>query len=91
MSDEELPRKPKIKDKCELQEKDDEPVLLYPEGLVKLNRSGYEILKRADGTHTLDEITDLLENLYDQENLENEVRDFLTGIQQEGLLTDAGG
>lgn len=31
-------------------------VLLYPEGIVKLNQTAGEIIKRCDGAHTVDEL-----------------------------------
>ena len=39
-------------------------VLLYPEGMVKLNASAGEILKRCDGERTLAEITTDLEQAF---------------------------
>ncbi len=86
-----LPDRPKIKQKCELQCEGDRPVLLYPEGIVNLNRTGFEILELANGDHSLDEIVKTLEERHGEEDLHGEIREFLTGIHEEGLLTDAGG
>ena len=36
-------------------------VLLYPEGMVKLNQSGGEIMKRCDGERSVDVIVSELE------------------------------
>jgi pyrroloquinoline quinone biosynthesis protein D len=39
-------------------------VLLYPEGMIKLNGSAGEIMKRCDGVRTLTEITQDLERAF---------------------------
>ena len=54
-------------------------VLLYPEGMIKLNASAGEILKRCDGAATVDEITGSLEQAFylDKELFELEVERFL--------------
>ncbi|WP_313304334.1 pyrroloquinoline quinone biosynthesis peptide chaperone PqqD [Stutzerimonas balearica] len=39
-------------------------VLLYPEGIVKLNTSGGEILKRCDGKTTVAELIESLAHSY---------------------------
>lgn len=85
-----LPERPKIRDKCTLQREEDGPVLLYPEGLVQLNESGFRILDLTDGERTVEEIVRTLEKHHDEEDLGPEVRDFLAGLHEEGLLVDAG-
>ena len=39
-------------------------ILLYPEGVVKLNETGAEILKYCDGNHTAKKIITELNELY---------------------------
>lgn len=39
-------------------------VLLYPEGIVKLNETAGEILSRCDGERTVAQLTDELRELY---------------------------
>lgn len=39
-------------------------VLLYPEGIVKLNETGGEILKLCDGESTVDEVIEILMERY---------------------------
>ncbi|NQZ52609.1 MAG: pyrroloquinoline quinone biosynthesis peptide chaperone PqqD [Piscirickettsiaceae bacterium] len=39
-------------------------ILLYPEGVVKLNETGAEILKYCDGTQTAEEIITALNKSY---------------------------
>lgn len=52
-------------------------VLLYPEGMVKLNGSAGEILKRCDGTATIDAITADLEKAFGASGLRGDVVAFL--------------
>lgn len=51
-------------------------VLLYPEGMVKLNDSAAEILKRCDGVTTLAAIVADLEKTFETTGLEGDVRGF---------------
>jgi len=52
-------------------------VLLYPEGMVKLNPSAGEILLRCDGTTPVEEIVADLEKRFATTGLEGDVRAFL--------------
>ncbi len=52
-------------------------VLLYPEGMVKLNRSAGEIMKRCDGVATVQEIVADLEGSFGAESLTNDVLAFV--------------
>ena len=52
-------------------------VLLYPEGMVKLNQSASEILQRCDGKRTVAEVVTQLEKDFEQSGLENDVLGFL--------------
>ena len=52
-------------------------VLLYPEGMVKLNGSAGEILKRCDGQATITEITADLEKAFAATGLMGEVAAFV--------------
>jgi pyrroloquinoline quinone biosynthesis protein D len=61
-------------------------VLLYPEGMVKLNPSAGEILSRCDGTRELDDIIDELENLFDAAGLATDVYQFIDHARQRGWL-----
>ena len=61
-------------------------VLLYPEGMVRLNTSAAEILQRCDGGRTLDEIVAELEQAFAATGLGPEVRTFVQHAQQRGWL-----
>ena len=52
-------------------------VLLYPEGMVKLNGSAGQILARCDGMRTLTEIVADLERAYGATGLRDDVAAFV--------------
>jgi pyrroloquinoline quinone biosynthesis protein D len=53
-------------------------VLLYPEGMIKLNASAGEILKRCDGQASIADITAELERSFETTGLGAEVVAFLS-------------
>ena len=53
-------------------------VLLYPEGMIKLNGSAGEILKRCDGATTIADITADLERAFAAANLFEDVIGFIS-------------
>jgi pyrroloquinoline quinone biosynthesis protein D len=53
-------------------------VLLYPEGMIKLNTSAGEILKRCDGATTIADITVDLERAFAASDLYGDVIRFVT-------------
>ena len=61
-------------------------VLLYPEGMVKLNTPAAEILRRCDGRRSVDEIVAELETAFGQTALRDDVCAFLVQAQQRGWL-----
>ena len=64
-------------------------VLLYPEGMVKLNESAGEILSRVDGSKSISSITDELEKKFGVSNLTGDVVSFVElAVQQGWLLLD---
>lgn len=52
-------------------------VLLYPEGMVKLNGSAGEIMKRCDGARRIAEIVADLESAFGAQGLERDVLAFV--------------
>jgi pyrroloquinoline quinone biosynthesis protein D len=52
-------------------------VLLYPEGMIKLNSSAGEILKRCDGRATIADITASLEQSFATTGLSKDVIAFI--------------
>jgi len=61
-------------------------VLLYPEGMVRLNAPAAEILQRCDGRRTVDEIVAELEIAFSQASLHGDVVLFLSQALQRGWL-----
>jgi pyrroloquinoline quinone biosynthesis protein D len=57
-------------------------VLLYPEGMIKLNTSAGEILKRCDGAATVAEITASLEQAFSTQGLRADVLSFVAMAQE---------
>lgn len=58
-------------------------VLLYPEGMVRLNRSAGEILTRCTGTATVAEIVADLETAFGATGLQGDVERFLDMARQQ--------
>ena len=52
-------------------------VILYPEGMVKLNPAAGEILKRCDGEASVTRIIDDLNTAFPDTDLETDVHNFL--------------
>jgi pyrroloquinoline quinone biosynthesis protein D len=61
-------------------------VLLYPEGMVKLNGSAGEILKRLDGKTSVQTVVDALESDFGTPGLGGEVLDFLAIARRQGWI-----
>jgi len=61
-------------------------VLLYPDGLVKLNTSAGEILKRLDGEKTMQALITELETAFEATGLEKEVLGFLDIAMKQGWV-----
>lgn len=61
-------------------------VLLYPEGMVKLNQSAAEILKRCDGTRSVDALIAELETAFGTSDIGGEVRAFVAEARSRGWL-----
>lgn len=61
-------------------------VLLYPEGMVQLNTSAAEILKRCDGTKAIASITAELEDLFNTRGIGHEVEQLAEEAKRRGWL-----
>ncbi len=59
------------------EEKEQAYLLLYPEGIIKLNDSAGNILKLCTGEKTLEELISELENLFGVEALEDDIYGFM--------------
>jgi pyrroloquinoline quinone biosynthesis protein D len=61
-------------------------VTLYPEGMVKLNQSAAEILKRCDGRREIDALIAELEQAFETTGIGGEVRAFVAEARSRGWL-----
>jgi pyrroloquinoline quinone biosynthesis protein D len=65
-------------------------VLLYPEGMVKLNGSAGEILKRCDGSRDVDAIVSDLEKAFGTSGLNKDVTAFIAfALERKWIEVDA--
>lgn len=74
-----LPERPRLNRLFRLQweEVQQAYVLLYPEGMVKLNLSAAEILKRCDGERTISQLISELEQAFGEADLRDPVEGML--------------
>ena len=61
-------------------------VLLFPEGMVRLNASAAEILRRCDGTRSTTEIIADLEQRFQSDAVATDVEAFLQSATKDGWL-----
>jgi pyrroloquinoline quinone biosynthesis protein D len=61
-------------------------VLLYPEGMVKLNGSAGEIMSRLDGNTTIEALVAKLEQQFNTSGLQSDVLEFLVIAQRQGWV-----
>lgn len=64
-------------------------VILYPEGLIKLNMSAGEILKRCDGQHSVSDIVAELQAAYsgaDEGQIADGARSFIDTARGRGWV-----
>jgi pyrroloquinoline quinone biosynthesis protein D len=61
-------------------------VLLYPEGMVKLNTSAGEILRRCDGARTVAQIVADLEQAFGRTGLAGDVAAFMSMATEKGWI-----
>jgi pyrroloquinoline quinone biosynthesis protein D len=62
-------------------------VLLYPEGMVKLNQSASEILKRCDGERDVQAIIADIEQSFNATGLEKDVTGFMEIALERGWIS----
>ena len=61
-------------------------VLLYPEGMVKLNGSAGEIMSRLDGATSIAALIAKLEQQFETTGLQPDVLNFLVMAQRQGWV-----
>ena len=84
-----LPAKPRLNKQFRLQweEVQQAHVLLYPEGMVQLNTSAAEILKRCDGEHTIDELITELQDVFNEPDLRDPIEGMLRAAFDNDWIT----
>ncbi|MGH1359817.1 MAG: pyrroloquinoline quinone biosynthesis peptide chaperone PqqD [Burkholderiaceae bacterium] len=64
-------------------------VLLYPEGMVKLNQSAGEILQRCDGKRNVTQLIEVLEQAFDETGLTDDIKSFMAiALRQQWITLD---
>jgi pyrroloquinoline quinone biosynthesis protein D len=83
-----VPDKPKLSRlfRFQWEEAQGNYVLLYPEGMVKLNQSAAEILKRCDGERDVVHIVQDLEQSFSTTGLDDDVKAFLQTATERGWI-----
>jgi len=64
-------------------------MLLFPEGAIRLQATGRDILERCDGRHTVQQIVEELQKLYsagDPVQITAEVSSFLETLRQKRIV-----
>jgi pyrroloquinoline quinone biosynthesis protein D len=67
----------------------DERMLMFPEGALRLQGTGREILERCDGQRSLQQIVEELQARYpggDVSRIQREVESFLESLQQKRIV-----
>ncbi len=66
-----------------------EHLLLVPEGAVRLNATGAEVLELCDGERSLEDIVAVLAARYEGSDLSSDVHGLIDAMAQKGLVVDA--
>ena len=62
-------------------------VLLYPEGMVRLNEPAAEILQRFDGTRYVRQVVTALQESFGEADLSKDVCEFVSEAYERGWIT----
>lgn len=86
-----IPNKPKLNRLFRLQYEEAQKthVLLYPEGMVKLNQSASEILLLCDGQRTVPDIVATLESKFGATGLQADIESMLQEAVRRNWLDEA--
>ena len=86
-----VPRTPRLNRGFRLQWEDAQNchVLLYPEGMIRLNRSAGEILQCCDGATSVDTIVATLEQKFNVPGLRQDVEGLLAHAFTENWICEA--
>jgi pyrroloquinoline quinone biosynthesis protein D len=85
------PGHPKLARGCRLRATEQGDVLLMPESMLRMNGCGSEILKRCDGSHTVEQIVAELQAVYagvEIEKISAEVESFLARLKDKLAIVE---
>lgn len=81
---------PRLATGCRWTGKGEQRTLLFPEGALRLQGTGREILERCDGQHTLLQIVQELQATFngsDPQKIRSDVFIFIERLQQKGVVS----
>jgi len=80
---------PRLAPGCRWSTHSGEPVVLYPEGMIRMEGTGESILQLCDGERTMQEIVTALSQQYgtaDPEKIAQDVSSFLEALQRKRIV-----
>ena len=80
---------PRLAAGCRWGSHGEEPVILYPEGMIRLQDTGRSILELCDGKRSVQEIVSSLALRFtkaDAEKIRSDVQAFLESLQQKRIV-----
>lgn len=84
-----LSSQPRLAPGCRWSTRDERPVLLFPEGMIRLQGTAQYILELCDGRRTLQEIVARLSERYvssSEQKISEDVVSFLEALQKKRLV-----
>ncbi len=86
-----IPAMPKLNRRYRMQWEETQNcyVLLYPEGMIRLNGSAGEILKCCDGATSVADITKTLEEKFNMPSLKDDVEGLLAHAYEQDWVQEA--
>lgn len=81
--------RPRLAAGCRWGAHGEEPVILYPEGMIRLQATGRSILELCDGKRSFPEVVSSLALRYtsaDPEKIRSDVATFLESLQQKRIV-----
>ena len=79
---------PRLAAGCRWGKHGEDPVVLFPEGMIRLQGTGQSVLELCDGERTLVQIVEALSKKYgtDATKIRNDVAPFLEALQQKRVV-----
>jgi len=80
---------PRLAPGCRWGKEGEEPVVLFPEGMIRVQGTGQSILELCDGKRTVHEIVNLLADKYggaEPAKIRGDVGSFLQALRQKRII-----